>query len=125
MDRRRGGARVTEEEIRAELDRIVDPCSAAAGAPAGLVEMGLVRELELTPGPDGARVRLRIAVTEPGCMMGAAFAAQAEERVGALAGIGEVRVEIDHDADWLPSDLAPSYRLRLAEVRAARRQAGP
>lgn len=111
-----------EDRIRAELDRITDPCSVAAGAPAGLVEMGLVRNLTVTPAPDGAEVRLTIAVTEPGCLMGAAFAAQARDRLSALAEIGAVLVDIDHDADWLPSDLTPAYRLRLAEVRAANRQ---
>ncbi|MDI5964615.1 iron-sulfur cluster assembly protein [Streptantibioticus silvisoli] len=111
-----------EDLVRAQLDLIIDPCAAAAGAPAGLVEMGLVRSLAVRDTPDGAAVRVTIGVTEPGCLMGAAFAAQAREHLEAMNGVSEVAVELDHHADWAPSDLAPAYRLRLEEVRAARRR---
>ena len=115
-----GAVGVTEERIKAELDLVIDPCSAAAGAPAGLVEMGLIRALTVRPGEDGVSVLVRIGVTEPGCLMGAAFAVQARERLDALDGVGEVEIELDHAADWLPTDLAPAYRSRLEQVRAAR-----
>ena len=38
---------MTAEEVRALLNAIVDPCSLAAGAPAGIDEMGLVRDVEV------------------------------------------------------------------------------
>ncbi len=114
---------MTEEDIRFELNRIVDPCSVVAGAPAGLDEMGLVRELRLTETPDGVAVHVRIGVTEPGCMMGASFAISARERLEALAGVAAVDVQLDHRADWEPADIDPAYAKRLAAVRAARRSA--
>jgi metal-sulfur cluster biosynthetic enzyme len=114
-----------EDTVRAELNLIVDPCSVAAGAPAGLVEMGLIRALTVTPTPEGASVQVRIGVTEPGCLMGAAFATQARQRLTALPGVHEVTIELDHAADWLPTDLAPTYQLRLAEVRTARTATTP
>jgi metal-sulfur cluster biosynthetic enzyme len=84
---------VTEAEVRAALDAVVDPCSVVAGAPAGLVQMGLVRALELSEGEAGATIRVRIGVTEPGCLMGASFAAQARAQLERLDGV--VRVEIE------------------------------
>jgi metal-sulfur cluster biosynthetic enzyme len=117
------GAGVIIERIRAELDRVIDPCSAAAGAPAGLVEMGLVRELSVHEEPGGAAVRLRIGVTEPGCLMGASFAVQARQRLERLDGVISVHIELDHRADWEPGDIAPGYRLRLEAVRDQRRRA--
>ncbi|MGQ0840218.1 metal-sulfur cluster assembly factor [Actinokineospora sp.] len=115
--------RVDADRVRAELDRIVDPCSAVAGAPAGIVAMGLIRELSLTDGPDGVAVRIRIGVTEPGCLMGGSFAAQARERLDRLNGVASVEVEFDHAADWTPGDMEPGYRRTLDATRAARRAA--
>jgi metal-sulfur cluster biosynthetic enzyme len=114
---------LSEAEVRAALDEILDPCSVAAGAPAGLVEMGLLRALELSDGEDGARIRLRIGVTEPGCLMGASFAAQARARLELLGGVASVEIELDHANDWMPSDIDPAYQRRLDAVRSTRREA--
>jgi metal-sulfur cluster biosynthetic enzyme len=110
---------MTAAEIRAELDAIVDPCSVVAGAPAGIAELGLVREVEVRHGV----VRVRIGLTEPGCMMGASFVVQARERLARLPGVARVDVELDHAADWHPTDADPAYQERLRAVRARRRAA--
>jgi metal-sulfur cluster biosynthetic enzyme len=114
---------VTEANVRAALDAVVDPCSVVAGAPAGLVQMGLVRALELSEGDAGATIRLRIGVTEPGCLMGASFAAQARAQLERLDGVARVEIELDHANDWMPSDIDRDYQRRLDTVRAARRAA--
>ena len=114
---------LSEAEIRAALDGVLDPCSVAAGAPAGLAEMGLIRALELSDGEDGASIRVRIGVTEPGCLMGASFAAQARARLELLDGVAHVEIELDHANDWMPSDIDPGYQQRLDAVRSARREA--
>jgi metal-sulfur cluster biosynthetic enzyme len=114
---------MTEAEIRAALDGIVDPCSVVAGAPAGIAEMGLVREVAIGEGAEGVAVRVRIGLTEPGCMMGASFVVKARERLAALPGVIRVDVELDHAADWHPSDADPAYQERLRVIRAQRRAA--
>ncbi|WP_162186154.1 metal-sulfur cluster assembly factor [Amycolatopsis jejuensis] len=114
---------MTPEQIRAHLDTIVDPCSVVAGAPAGLAEMGLVREVSVSQGPGGAAVRVRVGLTEPGCMMGATFVIRAREILDALPGVAHVDVELEHDCDWTPADLDSRYALRLEAVRDERRQA--
>jgi metal-sulfur cluster biosynthetic enzyme len=114
---------VTEATVRAALDAVVDPCSVVAGAPAGLAEMGLVRALELSERDGGTAVRLRIAVTEPGCLMGASFAAQARAQLERLEGVTHIEIDLDHANDWMPSDMDTAYQSRLATVRVARREA--
>jgi hypothetical protein len=42
-----------EARVRTTLNTIVDPCSRAAGAPAGIAEMGLVRQIEVHHSPGG------------------------------------------------------------------------
>lgn len=111
---------MNEAAIRAELNEILDPCSVAAGAPAGIDEMGLVRALSVNEAPGGVAIEVRIGVTEPGCMMGASFAIKARRQLAALDGVVAVDVQLDHQADWEPGDIDPAYAKRLAAIRAAR-----
>jgi metal-sulfur cluster biosynthetic enzyme len=110
----------TEAEVRAALDEIVDPCSTAAGAPAGLDEMGLVREIEIGEGEQGAHLRVTIGLTQPLCLMGIPFMKSARERLAAMPGVSEVDVSLASGIDWTPARLAPAYRERLERVRHAR-----
>lgn len=111
-----------KEIVRETLDAIVDPCSAVAGVPAGLVEMGLVREIEVLGGPEGATIRVAIGLTEPGCLMGVPFVNEAKKRLEALPGVATVEVAMDHRCDWGPQDMSVAYRRRLEEHRASRRR---
>jgi metal-sulfur cluster biosynthetic enzyme len=111
---------VDESAVRRALDRIVDPCSVAASAPAGLDSMGLVRDVVVRPGDTGARVAVRIAVTEPNCVMGPSFLASAREVLAAMEGVADVDVSLDDAGDWSPADMDPAYATRLADVRRQR-----
>jgi metal-sulfur cluster biosynthetic enzyme len=110
----------TELEVRAALDEIIDPCSAAAGAPAGLDEMGLVREVEIRRRRSGVSVRVTIGLTQPLCLMGIPFLKSARERLSAMPGVSDVDVSLASGIDWTPARLAPAYAERLGQVRRAR-----
>jgi metal-sulfur cluster biosynthetic enzyme len=116
---------MTEAEVRAALDGVVDPCSVAAGAPAGLDALGLVRDVQVRDGEGGADVRVTLAVTDPGCLMGGPFAASARERLAALPGVARVEVALATRLDWSPADMAPAYAARLRAARRARSAAPP
>ena len=111
-----------EDAVRAALNTIVDPCSRAAGTPAGLVDMGLIRQLEITPTADreGVDVQVVIGVTEYACLMGPSFAAEARKKLLSMDGIRDVVVDLDGEFDWDPQDMSQAYQARLNE----RRQAG-
>jgi metal-sulfur cluster biosynthetic enzyme len=111
-----------EQDIRAALDEIVDPCSRAAGAPAGLDEMGLVREVRIKRGPAGARVGVVLALTEPTCLMGIPFVRSARDRLAAIDGVAEVDVSLAAGFEWTPAQLSPAYAARLERVRELRRR---
>jgi len=112
-----------EARVWTTLNTIVDPCSRAAGAPVGIAEMGLVRQLEVHHSPEGASIRVVIGVTEPGCLMGAAFVNDARKLLRELPGVAEVQVRMDHAFDWTPEDMAPAYQARLERLRQRRRAA--
>jgi metal-sulfur cluster biosynthetic enzyme len=108
---------ITEQAVRSALNTIVDPCSAAAGCPAGLDEMGLVREVRIASRDDGIDLLVVIGVTEYGCLMGAPFADQAYKVLTALDGIKKVEVRLDDKFDWDTGDMAAAYRNRLKTHR--------
>jgi metal-sulfur cluster biosynthetic enzyme len=109
----------TEQDVRAVLNQIVDPCSRVAGAPAGLADMGLIRRLALTEGAGGVEVHLVIGVTEYGCLLAPAFASQARKLLTALPGVAAIDIDLDREFDWEPADMSAAYRQQLAQRRAA------
>jgi metal-sulfur cluster biosynthetic enzyme len=109
----------TERDVRAVLNQIIDPCSRVAGAPAGLVDMGLIRRLTLSEGVHAVDVHVLIGVTEYGCLLAPSFASEARKLLKALPGIGAIHIELDDEFDWEPGDMSPAYRRHLAERRAA------
>lgn len=111
---------VDEALVRATLNEIVDPCSVAAGAPAGLDDMGLVRSIEITEAAGATTVKVAIAVTEPGCFMIYPFCREAHERLSELERVDTVTVDLDNGANWMPSDMSDAYRKLLDRKRAVR-----
>jgi metal-sulfur cluster biosynthetic enzyme len=105
-------------ELLAVLDGIVDPCSAAARVPAGLVEMGIVERAHEADG----HVEVILLPTFAGCLHVALFAAEIERRVGALAWCRSVRVRTTADELWTEARMSPALRRRLAERRDAARR---
>lgn len=100
------------------LEAIVDPCSAASGAPGGLVSMGLVGDVVIEQRPNGAHIDVTLFITEPGCMMGAVFQTTAQRELCSLPGVESAEVRVDHSHVWGPEQMTPEYRRRLADFRA-------
>nr|WP_284732056.1 iron-sulfur cluster assembly protein [Halorientalis regularis] len=82
--------------VREQLDDIVDPCSEARGTDISIVEMGLLKSIEVSEG----HVHIELRITSPSCMMVGYFIEQAEERVGSLDGVEEVTLSTDAGMDW-------------------------
>jgi metal-sulfur cluster biosynthetic enzyme len=110
-------------EVRARvgelLNEVVDPCSVAAGAPAGLVDMGLIRELEVAEGDGGLEVTVVVRVTHPSCMMAPIFLARVQGLVDELPEVSAIHASLDTGFDWTPADMTDEYRARLSRHRAA------
>ena len=105
-------------EIRALLNDIVDPCSAAAGNPMGLVDMGLVRNLVVSEaGSGGVAVSADVRVTDPNCMMGVVFTAEVRKRLDALPGVASHDIRLSHEFDWTPADVTGPGAEHMREVR--------
>jgi metal-sulfur cluster biosynthetic enzyme len=110
------------ERMKQQLNAIIDPCSVTAGAPAGLIDMGLVRETRVEPMEGGGlRAHVRICVTHPFCLMAAVFINEVRNRLGALPDLAEIDVTMDSSTLWTPELMSREYRVRLDSIRRARR----
>jgi metal-sulfur cluster biosynthetic enzyme len=113
---------LTEEGMREVLNGIIDPCSVTAGVPAGMIDMGMITDIQVRDdGAGGQRIRVTIGLTDPTCMLLGSFANEVRQRLSGLAGVTGVDVALDHELEWTPDRLAPHYQQRLAEHRAEQR----
>jgi metal-sulfur cluster biosynthetic enzyme len=101
------------ETVRLALRAVVDPCSIATGVPIDLLDMGLVKRVEVAAGV--ATVELR--VTSPMCTQIGLIRERIDEVIGGLRGIEQVVIEVDARAEWWPEMMAPDARARLRAVR--------
>lgn len=110
------------EQVRTRLNAIIDPCSQTAGAPAGLIDMGLVRESVMEPLQQGGyRARVKLSITHPFCLMAGVFLNEVEKRLRELPEVRELDVSMDTETLWTPQLMTQEYRVRLEAVRKARR----
>lgn len=103
----------TVEEVITSLREIVDPCSAATGVPLSIVDMGLVRHVEI----DGDEVRVELRLTSPLCHQVPYFLMEIERLVGALDGVRSVTCDYDLGLEWTPALINPAASDRLAAQR--------
>ncbi len=103
-------------EVEEALRTIVDPCSAMSGVPVNIVEMGIVRTIEV----ESEDVKVELQLTDGTCYFSFHLARLTQEAVEALPGVGEVVVELVAKELWTPEKIAPEARRRLAEARARR-----
>jgi metal-sulfur cluster biosynthetic enzyme len=113
----------TEADLRSLLDEIVDPCSRAAGAPAGISEMGMIPSIAIDARDDGrVDIGVKLLVTHPFCMMSTIFINEIDQRLSAIETVATVRVELDTSDVWTPNLMSEDYRARLDAQRARRRE---
>ena len=102
-----------DRDVETALRRVVDPCSIATGVPIDLVDMGLV----LAASRDAEVVTIRLQLTSNICIQIGIIESKIYEEVGRIDGVERVVVEIDHQAEWLPSMVADHSRRALRERR--------
>ena len=112
-----GAPPVDRARVAAVLNSVVDPCSAAAGAPAGLLEMGLVKDVEVAVEGGRAHVEVVLRLTHPSCLMGPLFVESAEQGLLALPGVESAKVSLAADYSWTEEAMSEEYRARLAALR--------
>jgi len=104
--------------VRDRLDEIIDPCSEARGTDLSIVDMGLLKKIEI----DDGTVDIELRITSPSCMMVGYFIEEANKRVGELNGVEDVRLETDAGFSWreeMMSETAKKSREEHQQALAA------
>jgi probable FeS assembly SUF system protein SufT len=98
-----------EQRIWAQMRTCYDP-----EIPVNIVDLGLVYDTALTPQPDGgAKVEIKMTLTAPGCGMGATIAADVENKIRAVPGVGDVVVALVWDPPWNQAMMTEAAKLQL------------
>jgi probable FeS assembly SUF system protein SufT len=107
-----GGVEDLEKLVWDQLRTCYDP-----EIPVNIVDLGLVYECKVTEIEDGGhRADVKLTLTAPGCGMGGVLAADAQDKIGGLAGIREANVEIVFEPPWNPSMMSEAARLELGMI---------
>lgn len=105
------------DDVYAAVAEVIDPCSDAMGRPLSLVEMNLLRRIEIT----GETIVVGIALTEPTCLYTFAIAEQVTNVIQARCGEQlVVKVELESDLPnglWTEAQLSGVAAARLEALR--------
>ena len=81
--------------------------------PINIVDLGLVYRCEIKSLPDGERsVEVDMTLTAPGCGMGDILVQDAQEQIGVIPTVADVRVELAFDPPWNQSMMSEEARLQ-------------
>jgi metal-sulfur cluster biosynthetic enzyme len=77
--------------------------------PLNIVDLGLIYGVRI----ENDRVAVQMTLTTQGCGMGGHISQDAEEKILALPGVQEAKVEIVWDPPWTPEKISPEGRKTL------------
>lgn len=107
------------ERIRDKLCTVVDPCSAATGSNLDVVEMGLIKSIDIEDG----HVEIAMRLTTPSCHMLPYFFEEIEGRVSDIESVESVTLETDGGFEWhhgMMSDEAKAKRQKVLDEQERR-----
>jgi len=98
-----------DDQVEAALRTCYDP-----EIPVNIVDLGLIYDTRITALDGGdSRVDVKMTLTAPGCGMGVAIAADAENKLRTLPGVGDATVEVVWDPPWNPRMISEQGREKL------------
>ena len=102
----------SDEKIWEQLRNCYDP-----EIPVNIVDLGLIYGLEISEAPEGGKnVEVKMTLTAPGCGMGPALAADAQQRILGVPGVAHANVDLVWDPPWSPERISLAGREKLGMV---------
>ena len=81
--------------------------------PVNIVDLGLIYRCEVQPLGNGQRsVEVDMTLTAPGCGMGEILVQDAQEKIGVIPTVSDVRVQLVFDPPWNQSMMSEEARLQ-------------
>ena len=95
---------VSEDQVKLALRRVKDP-----DLNLNILDMGLVYGIEVK----GAKVKVDITLTSPGCPSGPEIMMNAEQEIKSLPGVEDVQMNLVWVPFWTPEKMEPRVRAYL------------
>jgi metal-sulfur cluster biosynthetic enzyme len=95
---------VSEEQVKLALRRVKDP-----ELNLNIMDLGLVYGIEV----EGAKVKVDMTLTSPGCPSGPEIMFEAEQQVMGLPGVENVVMNLVWSPFWTPEKMEPRVRAYL------------
>jgi len=92
---------VTEEQVMQAIKPIEDP-----ELHLGIVDLGLIYGVDITPQPAGDDVKLTMTFTSPFCPYGPQLRAMVHKAVASVPGVSQATVNIVFTPPWDPRTMA-------------------
>ncbi len=100
---------ITEEHVREELKKVIDP-----ELFVNIVELGLIYVIDLKETDDGKfDVTIDMTMTSPACPAAPQLIANSKQVVGQMEEVNEVEVKIVMDPPWTPDKMTEDARDQL------------
>jgi FeS assembly SUF system protein len=100
-----GGTADLKQKVIDALKTCYDP-----EIPVDIYELGLIYSVEIKP--EGG-VEIAMTLTSPACPVAESLPLQVEQKVLAVDGVSEAKVEITWDPPWSPDMMSEAARLTL------------
>ncbi len=99
---------ISEDGIREELKRVVDP-----ELFVNIVDLGLIYTVSLEEVDEQTNVLIEMTMTSPMCPAAPQLVAQSKQVVAGVEGVGEVEVRVVMDPPWTPEKMTDEARDQL------------
>jgi FeS assembly SUF system protein len=96
---------VIEGEVLEALRTCFDP-----EIPVNIYELGLIYNVNVE---EGGAVTITMTLTSPHCPAAQSMPAEIEEKVKAISGVSDVKIDLVWDPPWDPSKMSEAARLQL------------
>src|ERR671911_3123280 len=96
---------VIEGEVLEALRTCFDP-----EIPVNIYELGLIYNVNVE---EGGAVTITMTLTSPHCPAAQSMPAEIEEKVKAISGVSDVKIDLVWDPPWEPSKMSDAARLQL------------
>ena len=102
---------ITEELVREELKKVIDP-----ELFVNIVDLGLIYNVDVLPAPETegkSNVKIDMTMTSPMCPAGPQMIANSKQVLAQIEGMGDVEVKIVLDPPWTPDRMTEDARDQL------------
>src|ERR1700676_4692110 len=103
----------SQEDVISRLHEVIDPCSAATGAPLSIVEMGMIQSVEIV----SRNVVVSLRMTSPLSHALPYLQMEVERVLTGITGVDGVKCTFDHGGNWQPDNMTLGAKRKLPDQR--------